>query len=211
VALSFHYRELRNQATPPSRIALLPGAWNPPTVAHLAIARAALVWADEVVLVLPVKMPHKEFDGPTFHDRIATLSLLAAAHRQLSAATAEGGLYVEMAEEAHSALGPQTEIALVCGRDAAERIASWNYGQPGVFEQMIARFPLLVAARSGEYAVDPSHEGRIRTLALADDFSAVSSSEIRRRMEAGEDWQSLVPPEIADRVRRLYAPSKPLK
>ena len=44
------------------RVALLPAAWNPPTLAHLAIAQAALDFADEVLLVLPRVLPHKRFE-----------------------------------------------------------------------------------------------------------------------------------------------------
>jgi len=144
VALSFHYRELRPAGEPPARVALLPGAWNPPTVAHVAMAQAALSWADEVVLILPRVLPHKEFEGITAQDRVALLAAVAAA-RRFSAATAEGGLYVEMADEAAAYFGADTEIGLVCGRDAAERIAAWDYGRPGIFDEMIARYPLLVS------------------------------------------------------------------
>jgi len=37
----------------PSRLAVFPGTFNPMTVAHQAMAHAALAQADEVVLVLP--------------------------------------------------------------------------------------------------------------------------------------------------------------
>lgn len=205
VALAFHYRELRPPGNSPARVALLPGAWNPPTVAHLALARAALNWAHEVILTLPRTMPHKEFEGTGLRDRLRLLGMVAVSERNLSVATAEGGLYVEMADEAARCLGPETEIGLVCGRDAAERIANWDYGRPGVFEDMLHRYPLLVAARQGEYAIAPRHSERIVRLPLPADFSEVSSSEIRRRMAAGEEWESLVPAGIAPIVRKLYA------
>ena len=63
------------------RVALFPGAWNPPTVAHLAIARAALTWSDEVVWLLPRAFPHKSFDGAPFEDRLHMLRRIAGDHR----------------------------------------------------------------------------------------------------------------------------------
>ena len=203
VAISFHYRELRPVGKGPARVALLPGAWNPPTIAHVAMARAALSWADEVVLILPRALPHKEFEGVTFHDRVALLTAVAAA-RRFSAATADRGLYVEMANDATEYFGEGTEVGLVCGRDAAERIASWDYGRPGVFDEMLTRYPLLVAGRAGEYRAAPAHAGKVVDLPLGDSFNEVSSTEIRRRIAAGEEWRSLVPGEIAEAVERLY-------
>ena len=63
---------------------------------------------------------------------------------------AEGGLFVEIAREARVHY-PGAEIYLVCGRDAAERILTWDYGDPEFAEKMLHEFGLLVAPRSGEY------------------------------------------------------------
>ncbi|HVW84032.1 MAG TPA: hypothetical protein VHB50_05110 [Bryobacteraceae bacterium] len=185
-------------------MALFPGAWNPPTVAHLAIARAALIWAGEVVWTLPRAFPHKEFDRARLEDRVEMLGRIAEAEPQFSVALTDGGLYLEMAQEAREFYGPDAEIRLVCGRDAAERIARWDYGRPGVFEDMIGRFPMLVAGRAGEYAPDPEHAERITVLDAGPGFDEVSSSEVRRRMEGGEDWEGLVPGSIRSLVRAIY-------
>ena len=98
-----------------------------------------------------------------------------------------------MADEAREFFGEGVEIGLVCGRDAAERIAAWDYGRPGVFEAMIERYPLLVAGRAGGYLPSPHHAERIIPLATDPSFDEVSSTEVRRRMAAGEPWKHLVP------------------
>ncbi len=201
VGLEFQHRGIIRNA---ARIGLFPGAYNPPTVAHLAIAQAALEWADEVVWVLPRAFPHKAFEGADFSARCNMLRTLAGAHTGFSAAVSDGGLYLEIAEEAHEFFGPETEIALVCGRDAAERIARWDYGRPGVFEEMLAKFPLLVAGRAGEYLPAAHHAERIVPLQMPSTFDEVSSSEVRRRIRAGEKWEHLVPGEIVPAVAGLY-------
>ncbi len=141
---------------PPSRIALFPGAWNPPTVAHLAMARVALAHADEIVWTLPRRFPHKAFDGRSFDQRLEMLCRIARTEGEFSVAVADGGLYFEMAEEAREYIGPEPEISLLCGRDAAERIATWDYGCPGVFDAMVEKYPLLVAGRAGGYLPHPA-------------------------------------------------------
>ena len=201
VALEFHYRSSPRN---PQRIALFPGAFNPPTVAHLAIARAARTWAAEVVWTLPRAFPHKGFEGADSRTRLEMLRRLAAEQPGFSVAIASGGLYLEIADEAWQCFGAGVEIGLVCGRDAAERIAAWDYGRPGVFEAMIERYPLLVAGRAGEYLPAPRHAERIIPLTMDPAFNEVSSTEVRRRVAAGEPWRQLVPAAVADLVASAY-------
>jgi nicotinate (nicotinamide) nucleotide adenylyltransferase len=185
-------------------VAVFPGAWNPPTVAHLEIARAALSRVDEVIWVLPRVFPHKGFEGARFEDRQRMLVRLAESEPGFSAALSEGGLYAEIAEEAREFFGEATEIALLAGRDAVERMAAWDYGTPGVFDELVKRYRLLVAARQGKYEPARHHSDRIIRLTMAADWDEISSSEVRRRMESGEDWRELVPAALAGMVRNLY-------
>jgi nicotinate (nicotinamide) nucleotide adenylyltransferase len=201
MALAFQYRENYGN---PRRIALFPGAWNPPTVAHLAIALAALNHADEVVWLLPREFPHKTFEGSSFEQRCRMLCRIAKTERDFSIAVVDGGLYIEMADEAREYFGPQTEIALLCGRDAAERIANWNYREPGVFDAMLERYTLLVAGRDGDFLPHPRHAGRVTAVPMGAAFDEVSSTEIRSRMKSGSPWRHLVPAAIADLAAEIY-------
>jgi nicotinate-nucleotide adenylyltransferase len=207
VALEFLYRD----AIKPDRVAIFPGAWNPPTIAHAGIALAALNWArrngrGELVWILPAALPHKAYDGIAFSDRRRMIELLARSHPGFSAAISEGGLYSEIAEEARAFFGPATEIGLACGRDAADRIATWDYGASAddVFGQLVMKHPLLVAARAGEYEPPDRHRDCIVSLPLPN-LDDVSSTEVRRRIAAQAPWQHLVPPAIADVVAQLYS------
>jgi len=188
----------------PSHIGILPGAFNPVTVAHLALARAALARVDEVVFVLPRRFPHKEYSGAGIEARAALLLALAAGSASFSVAHAEGGLFIEIVRECRAAYGGSVRVSMLCGRDAAERIVHWDYGVPGAIEKMLEEFSLLVAARRGEYAPPPRLADAIGGLELDGEFDHVSASEVRRRIAAGEDWEHLVPAAVRDRVRRLY-------
>jgi nicotinate-nucleotide adenylyltransferase len=195
---------LHRGAADPARVILFPGTWNPPTVAHMEIARVARRQADEVIWVLPRTLPHKDFEGASFEDRCRMLEALAHADTGFSAAVSSGGLYAEIAREAAAALPANAEIAFALGRDAAERIASWDYGEPGVFDAFIRRHRLLVAARNGDYLAAEEHRHRVGALPMDACWDEVSSSEVRRRIAAGEEWRDLVPPEIAGIVQNIY-------
>ena len=70
---------------------------------------------------------------------------------------------------------------------------------------MLDEFSLLVAER-GETYEPPAHlRDRVHHLKLDEDFSDVSSTEVRRRIAAGEPWEQLVPAAIVARVRKIYA------
>jgi nicotinate-nucleotide adenylyltransferase len=179
-----------------SACALLPGSFNPPTRAHADMARAALTFADAVLFVLPRALPHKSWFGASFDQRVEMLSRVTAADDRLGIAISEGGLYIEMAREAQS-LFPGARIELVLGRDAAERIAGWDYGEPGVFETLVTEFSLRVAPRCGTF------EGAAQ-LELPPECESISATEVRRRIEAGQPWQDLVPAEIIDLAAEIY-------
>ena len=188
----------------PSRVAVFPGAYNPPTIAHLEIARAAAEQAEEVLWVIPRAFPHKKFAGASLEARCRMLASLVRENPGFSVATSDGGLYGEIAEETRAHFAEQTEIALVCGRDAAERLADWDYGDPDYLDRMLRSYRILVAARRGEYRPPERHRHRIDALVLPASHDLVSSSEVRRRIEKGGNWQELVPASIHDEIRAVY-------
>jgi len=121
-----------------------------------------------------------------------------------SVACAEGGLFIEIVRECRGAYGGDIRLSVLCGRDAAERAADWNYGTPDAFPAMLREFHLLVASRGGEYAVPPGFTHAIQRLELEGEFDHVSASEVRQRIASGGAWEHLVPQAVRDGVRRLY-------
>jgi len=75
----------------PGRLGILPGSFNPPTLAHLALAEAALAEVDEVLLVLPRVFPHKNYEGASFTQRADMLRALLEHRPRLAAAASLGG------------------------------------------------------------------------------------------------------------------------
>jgi nicotinate (nicotinamide) nucleotide adenylyltransferase len=191
-------------ATPPARLGVFPGSFNPPTIAHQELAHAALAHVDEVAFVLPRVFPHKSYRDTTLEQRIELLRDAFRHEPQISIAVAEGGLFIEIARECRAAYGAEVQLSFLCGRDAAERIVAWDYGRTGAWEEMLLEFDLLVAPRAGEYRPEPAQVGRFRQIAIHPECDAISASEVRRRIAHGEPWEQLVPPAIRARVREFY-------
>lgn len=184
-------------------VALFPGAWNPPTLAHQAIAEAALAVAGEVVFVIPRDFPHKSFAGPGLDQRVRWIGVLAGMNPSFSAAIADGGLFVEMAREARRDAGAE-RILLLCGSDAAQRIVEWNYGGTSGIRQHLEEYELLVVPRGQIYRPPAEFVSRVHSLELPGDFQGISSTDIRARLERGEPWEHLVPATLLEHLRSAY-------
>jgi nicotinate-nucleotide adenylyltransferase len=189
----------------PRRLGILSGTFNPPTRAHLALARAALAEVDEVLFVLPRVFPHKPYEGASFEQRIEMLVAACAGEPRFSIGATGRGLFIEIAGECRREY-PGATLAFLCGRDAAERIVNWDYGRPGAFAAMLDVFELLVAARGGDYVPPEAFASRIHTLQMDANYDEVSATEVRDRMGRGASWEELVPPEIVPMVRKIYCP-----
>ncbi len=188
----------------PERLAILAGTFHPPTVAHMTLARAGLAMADEVLLVLPLELPHKTFSGVGFAERLEMLLAAAGDEPRFSVAASRHGLFADIAHECRQAYGPACRLTFLCGRDAAERFMNWDYGRPDAVHEMLSEFDLAVADRQGHYVPPPEFAGRVRPLPLPAGLNEVSASEVRRRVAAGEPWEHLVPPAVVALVRRYY-------
>lgn len=198
----------RKAAGEPQCLAILAAAFHPVTRAHLALVDAALASrvAEEVLLVLPERFPHKEYGAVGVAQRVEMLEAVAASRPAVSVAISEGGLFLEIARECRQCYPPSTRLRFLCGRDAAERIAGWEYGDHAPpIERQLEEYELLVAPRRGVY-IPPAHlAAKIHTLRIGEEYDEFSSTEVRERIAGGRAWESLVPAELVARIRELYS------
>jgi nicotinate-nucleotide adenylyltransferase len=188
----------------PRRVGILAGAFNPVTVAHLALARAALSQVGEVVFVLPKTFPHKPYHGAPFEKRVKMLHAALADEPAFSIAASNGGLFVDIAAECRQTYGEDVRLTFLCGRDAAERVLEWDYGDAEAVDNMLCKFDLLVAARRGEFEIVANARHSVRILALEGEFDHISSTEIRNRIAQGLPWEHLAPEGARELVRQVY-------
>jgi nicotinate-nucleotide adenylyltransferase len=188
----------------PQRLGILAGSFNPPTCAHVALMEAAEPHVDEVLCIIPQVFPHKLYHGATLDDRLRMRAAIEPAGVPYSVAVARRGLFIDIARECREAYGAQTDLVFLCGRDAAERIVEWDYGEPGAIERMLEEFRLLVADRKGQYEAPTHLTHRIAPLAMSGDWNETSSTEVRERIRRGEAWEAMVPAAIGPMVARIY-------
>ena len=188
----------------PSKVGILAGSFNPPTIAHLELAQAASPLVDLIVCVVPEVFPHKDYSGATLEQRIEMLGAAGLTIPHAIASTGQG-LFIDITREFRAHYGTDVQLSFICGRDAAERILHWDYGRPGVVEEMLGEFELLVAPRGGHFSPPEEFRHRIHALTLGIGHEAVSSTEVRERIGRGEPWEHLVPERIRERVREIYS------
>jgi nicotinate (nicotinamide) nucleotide adenylyltransferase len=188
----------------PHKVGILAGSFNPPTIAHLELARAASASVDLIVCVVPQAFPHKDYSGATLDQRMEMLEAAGLAVPHAIASTSQG-LFIDIAREFRDHYGADVGLSFICGRDAAERILHWDYGRPGVVEEMLAEFELLVAPRGGHFSPPAAFGHRIHALSLPSGHEAVSSTEVRERIARGDAWEHLVPEKIRERVCEIYS------
>ena len=193
------------------RIALLGGTFDPPHLAHLALAHAALTAlpADEVRWI-PAGEPWQKM-------RPGARAITPAVHRVAmveAAITGAGGdrrftldrIEVERSGPSYTldtvkALAehePGREWILVMGADQYAGLHTWHG-----WRDLLARVTLPVATRPGAETSAPApevqaHPHRVVPLPMLD----VSAAEIRRRAGAGIDITDLVPAEVAGYIAR---------
>jgi nicotinate-nucleotide adenylyltransferase len=186
------------------RIGLLGGTFDPPHLAHLALARQA---RDELRLdelrLLPAGQPWQKLAAgqPAPVDgahRVAMLGLLTRGERGLVVDERElhrdGPSYsIDTVREILDEQ-PGAQLFFVIGQDQYARLHTWRD-----WDELLQRVTLAVAGRAGNAPTAPPDVAalahRIETLALPP--MAVSSTDIRARAARGEDLSSLVGPAVA--------------
>lgn len=162
-------------------VGIFGGRFDPPHAGHVALARAAVerLGVDELHVTVVADAAHKRAVAP-------------AADRLEMARLAFPGALVELEEHAFTvdaleAYGYDDPYFLI-GADQLADFPGWK--EP---ERVLRLARLGVAARPG-YAA-PTGSDRIVVFEL--DPYAVSSTEVRERVRAGEPLDDLVPPPVA--------------
>jgi nicotinate-nucleotide adenylyltransferase len=193
----------------PRRIGMFGGAFDPPHIGHVALARAAVeqLRLDELRVFPTGQAWHKARELSPAPQRLAMAQLAFAQvpraivdDRELQRA---GPTYtVETLRELRREF-PQAELLLVIGADQAESLHSWREGDA------IARLATIaIAARARPVlAPEPFNASRLppgKREPVELPPMPVSSTEIRRRAAAGEDISGLVPVPVARYIAQYH-------
>ena len=156
-----------------------PGSFNPPTVAHLAVAEAAVRAAGLVRLDLVlsrVALGKEELVSPTVDERAAVLRSVAASRPWLGVVVTDARLIAEIAAGYD---------AVVVGADKWRQIVdpAWYGDDPAARDDAVASLPrVLVAPRAGD------HPEGVELLEVAEEHHHVSASAVRAGSAEAQGW-----------------------
>jgi nicotinate-nucleotide adenylyltransferase len=185
-------------------IGILGGTFNPPHLAHLALARAAIGELGlERVLLIPARMaPHKpSAEDPGVEHRLRMCQLAAGSDPRVDVCTIElhraGPSYTVDTLRSIHATNPDVELTLIVGADMAQALPTWcdprailRLARLAVAERDgLAGEAVRAAVRGLNSVTDPVF---LRMAPLQ-----ASSSKVRASVAAGEPIEGLVGREVA--------------
>jgi len=200
-----------------ARVGILGGTFDPPHIGHLLCASEACdqLQLDEVVLMPTHTPPHKAVatGAPTPAERAELCALAVEGDPRLSVSRLEvergGASYTVDTLRTLREQRPGDDLVFIVGADTALSLPTWR--DP---ETIAGLASLGVAGRQGLPRRDVVE--RLAGLPVRLEFFDmprfdVSSSEIRRRLAAGQAIDYLVPPRLAAHLREstLYRPGVP--
>jgi nicotinate-nucleotide adenylyltransferase len=162
-----------------ARVGCYPGSFDPPTIAHLAVAEAAVRQAglDRVDLVLAHRPLGKEHLDAASVERRRNLLLAVAADRPwLGVAVTDARLIADQAEGYD---------AVVMGADKWAQVVdpAWYGGSVAARDAAVARLPrVLVAPRAGE------RPAGVELLDMPAHVADVSSTAVRSGAPHAAGW-----------------------
>jgi nicotinamide-nucleotide adenylyltransferase len=175
-------------------ILLLPGAFNPLTVAHLGLAEAAMQASKSstIYLVLSTATINKErTERASLLDRLLLLNLVAQRLGSLGVLLTNRGLYVEQAEAAQPMLQGMRELRFVIGFDKIVQIFDPRYytNKEAALQRLFALAHLLVAPRASheadevvtllQHPENQPFQPFVHLIPLPADMRDIASSQIR--------------------------------
>lgn len=199
------------------RVGFYGGSFDPPHCGHLAVAKAAAgEFALERVLLAPTARQPLKPQGAeaAFADRLEMVRLLCADEAGLEAseleAPSEGAAApnytIDTLQRLRTELRASDEIFVVVGIDAFLELERWR--EPRV---LLAAAQWIVVARP-EFSLSRLDEmqlsavERARVHVLTDLHVPISATEIRRRLQDGEDCSGVIPRRVMEYIRqhKLY-------
>lgn len=212
---------------PPFRVAVLDSSFNPPTLAHraLALLPEAASPAEARLLLLSIRNVDK-LPSPGDASPMQRVDMMLRLAWEVNAAVGlvNAPAFVHKAELLRAALPAGTQLTFIQGFDTLERFLAPRYYGDGSIKAMHAalrRFfdidgndARVICARRAIDVVDPRGESsffevaqewvqtdRIKIVDIDDELQTFSSSGIRAKVRARDSlWRQMVPSGIAEYI-----------
>ncbi|HVG93003.1 MAG TPA: nicotinate (nicotinamide) nucleotide adenylyltransferase [Planctomycetota bacterium] len=193
----------RAPAPPPvgPLVAVFGGSFDPFHAGHRAICESVLRAVDRLLVVVAARPPHKvgEREPTPFHHRVAMSRLGVEGLPRTEVLEIEGrrdgpSYTVDTLEALRRLYPPGTRFRLVLGADSLQDFPLWHD-----WEGILDRADLFVAVRPGhDLDPPPEFEGRNAPITRLEMHPVeASSTEIRRRVTAGDEVGGMLTPAVA--------------
>jgi nicotinate-nucleotide adenylyltransferase len=194
------------------KVGILGGSFDPVHLGHVHAASEVRARAglDRVELVVAAEPPHKPACSAPFADRVAMARLAVKGRPELGVLDLEGRRagpsYTFYTVTELSSERPGDDLALLVGADMLADLPSWHRAA-----ELVAAVAVIAFARPGFGFEEPQKAflgafpgARLTTVEVAP--REVSSTEIRRRVAAGDPAPELLDPAVAGYIfeRGLY-------
>jgi nicotinate (nicotinamide) nucleotide adenylyltransferase len=213
---------IRRVERPPARLGVFPASFNPLTRAHLELVlRARAQFQLEAVALLPslTNADKRSYEAP-LEDRAAMLLATFATDPTIAIGVASHPFFADLLLPLRREY-TGSEIVFLVGSDTFERLLDregrylGRYYTPypdrvAVLEDLFSASRMIVAPRGSltcsalERLLDEEtarFRSRIACLELPEDVKAISATEVRRRVRAGEPIAALVPDAVCAYIR----------
>jgi nicotinic acid mononucleotide adenylyltransferase len=197
-------------------VCLIPGSFNPPTLAHVALADHALTDGyDGVHFVYSVRTVGKRPSGLLPEDRLLLARM--AAPSSAGVLVSSVGLLSDIAAAAVKELAP-TDLSLMIGGDKLEQLFEdrWYDNLEASLDRLFSVARVIVAPRrdDGERVAQlirshPRYAPRIEICHLHPSVAEISSTRVRSVLKAGGDPAGLVPEAVAEFLAATHAFAPP--
>jgi nicotinate-nucleotide adenylyltransferase len=189
------------------RVGLFGGSFDPVHNAHVALARVALeeLQLDEVRWVPVWQAWQKARELAPAADREAMVRLAIAGVPRFVLDRIElrrrGISYTLDTVRELAAAEPGTEWVLILGQDQYASLHTWRD-----WRELVSLVTLAIANRPDVEVAVNAQIARVPHQMVSLPMMDISSTEVRRRVAAGESIANLVPPAVASYIerRRLY-------
>jgi nicotinate-nucleotide adenylyltransferase len=170
-------------------IGLFGGAFDPPHDGHVALLRGARekLGIDQVIVVVAAYPGHKEVETPA----AIRLELARAAFPGEELVLDDHARTVDMLRDHPEWRG----ATFLLGADEYEAFSEWK--EP---EEVLRLVRVAVGTRPGFQLPAPSEDGSVTFYEI--DPVPVSSTDLRERLDRGEDCSDVVPPAVWEMIER---------
>ena len=193
-------------------IAVFGGSFNPPTNAHINLAKQILeeyTIIDKIIFV-PVSTKYNKDGLASDIDRYNMLKKICESNKKMEVSSieldTEKQLYTIETLNKIQEQNPNKKVAFILGTDNLKELPTWHN-----VEKILETYKILVIKRNNdniqkiieENSTLLKHKNSFIKLKNIEQID-LSSTEIREKVKNNEDITKLVPEEIINEIKKIY-------